>query len=233
MIGIILAEPLTAQIQRNVTFDASTSFMLRELSAMIVQYEDGLQVDMIMGRGNTTDESTSDELKRGDFIIMMNGKRLSEATEMRELYNSLPKGDEIKVGVRRGDARFIVTATKGDIPESAPGRMVLSLDVGDGPAPTMLPELGLLVSQNDEGTEIMSMLEPLLPEELKAENIEGYFITSINKQSFDEPAKLQQYLASLEVGDAIILEVEKDGMALSLALKKQEPRGDVRLNIDN
>lgn len=233
MIGIILAEPLSAQVQRTMSFDASTSFLLRELSAMIVQNENGLQVEMIMGGGNPTDQSITDDLKRGDLLLMMNGKRVSEVAIMRELYNSLPDGEEIKVGVRRGDARFIVRAQKGDIPENAPGQMVLSFDAGDGAAPTMLPELGLLISQTDEGIEIMSLLEPLLPDELTTENIEGYLITSINKQSFDEPINIQHYLASLKVGDAIDLELEKDGLTKNLALKKQEPRGNVRMSIDN
>lgn len=233
MIGIILAEPLAAQIQRNMTFDASTSFMLRELSAMIVQNEEGLQVEMIMGRGNTSEDPMTDELKRGDLIIMMNGKRVSDASTIREVYNSLPEGEEIKIGVRRGDTRFIVNAQKGDVPENASGQMVLSFDISDGEPPTMLPELGLLITQNDQGIEIMSLLEPLLPDELKAENIEGYFITSINERSFETPLGIQQYLASLNVGDDILLEVEKDGNALSLTLKKQEPRGNVRMSIDN
>lgn len=233
MIGINLAEPLSAQVQRTMSFDAGTSFLLRELSAMIVQNENGLQVEMIMGGGNPTDQSITDDLKRGDVLLMMNGKRVSEIATMRELYNSLPDGEEIKVGVRRGDARFIVRAHKGDIPENAPGQMVLSFDAGDGAAPTMIPELGLLISQTDQGIEIMSLLEPLLPEELTTENIEGYLITSINKKSFDEPINIQQYLASLKVGDAIDLELEKDGLTKNLALKKQEPRGDVRMSIDN
>lgn len=232
-IGISLAQPLHAQMQRTMTFDASTSFMLRELNAMIVQNEEGLHVEMIMGQPSGDSNPITDELQRGDLILMMNGKRASEVSVLRETYEKLNKGDEVKIGVRRGESRFIVRAIKGDIPENVPGRMVLSIDTDDENAPTLLAELGVLVSDNNSGIQIMSVLEPMLPEELQDQEIADFKIVSINEKTFEQAQSVQAYLNSLDVGASIELEIEKNGLAKTFELTKQESRGNVRMNIDN
>ncbi len=232
-IGIIFAQPLHAQVQRTMTFDASTSFLLQELNAMIIENDEGLLVEMIMGQPSGGSEAMDDELQRGDAILMVNGKRTSSVSVIRETYESLSKGDEIKIGVRRGETRFIVRAVKGDIPENIPGRMVLSFDTDEGNPPTLLPELGVLVTDNESGIQITSMLEPMLPVDLQNQELDDYLIQTVNGKRFEMAQNLQQYLNSLEVVDAIVLKIEKNGSQKTLELEKQEPRGNVRMNIDN
>jgi len=229
---LVSGDSAIAQVQRTMSFDANTSLMLQEFSAMLVQSEDVIQVEMIIG-GHNDSSNLTDELQRGDIILMMNGERVNDVSGMRAIYNSISNEEEIKVGVRRGDERFIVRAIKGDFPETSGMRMVMNVDSNSDEPPVIVPELGLLLAMVDDNISIQALLEPLMPDELKAENIEGYTIVSINGETFDQAEAAQSYLASLEVGEEIELIVENDDAQKVISLKKQKARGAINLSIDN
>lgn len=220
-----------AQAQRTMSFDANTSLILRELNAVIVQNDDGIQVDMIMG-GHNEATGSEDDLQRGDIILMMNGERITEITGMRKIYEDLQEEDEIKIGVRRGEQRFIVRASKGDFPESGPGQMVMRIEGAGNNPPVVLAELGLVVAYIDDQIQIQALLEPLMPDELKSEELDGFQIITINGERFEDAESVQSFLTELEVGDSIDLVVEKDGDQKVFTLEKSEPRGGVRMSID-
>ena len=120
-LGVITAK---AQETRTMTFDAATSLMLQEFQAMLVEEDGEIKVSVRMGNS----DEPGDKLEQGDFVIMMNGKRTKTIAELRELYESLAKDEEIKIGVRRGEQRFILRKKKGDAPEGGP-RMVMRMDM--------------------------------------------------------------------------------------------------------
>ncbi len=219
-----------AQERQMMTFDASTSLMLQEFQSMLVLENDEVIVRLRMGREEA--KEGVDRLEQGDVILMMNGKRATDIEALRSIYDEIEKDAEIKIGVRRGNERFILNAIKGDIPEGGP-RMVMSVDrEGDGPAPAIAPELGAVLADVDGKVVIERIIPPLQPDELKAFEIQGYAITKLNGETPENAEQIQSLLAALEIGDEISITLEKEGDEKSIVFKKPESRGSINFSTD-
>ena len=219
-----------AQQMRTMSFDASTSLILEEFQTVLIL--DGKEIKVEARLAPPRDEEGVDQLEQGDIILMMNGKRATDIEALRNIYESIEADQEIKVGVRRGNERFIINAIKGDVPEGGP-RMMMSFDTdGDGPPPAIVPELGALIADRDGAVVLERVLPPLQPEELKAFEIEGYTITQLNGERPENADKLREKLEALEIGAEISITLEKDGDEKSIVFTKQEPRGSFSISTD-
>lgn len=225
----------SAFAQQTMTFDASTSFMLQEFEAIITETEGQLTVEMVMGQQLPGANSLEDAIKKDDFILMMNGSRVSTIDDIRSTYESIVEGEEIKIGIRRGQERFILRKEKGKIPEHGGQRMVMTMDMEleEGVDPVIIPELGLMLVEKDNTLEIAQALEPLLPEELKSTPVNGYSIKSVNEEKFDSAEVLKTYIEKLSVGDEIALTLTKAGDEIAIIFAKQKPKGSASFTIEN
>ncbi|MBO6525377.1 MAG: hypothetical protein JJ971_16225 [Balneolaceae bacterium] len=219
-----------AQQMQRMEFDASTSMMLQEFQAMLVFENDEIAVRMRMGGGEA--EEGVDRLEQGDVILMMNGKRATDIETLRSIYESVEADQEIKIGVRRGNERFILNAIKGDVPEGGP-RMMMTFDTDDGPPPAIVPELGAMLADRDGSVVLERVIPPIQPEELKAFEIEGYTIKELNGDKPENADQVRQTLEALEVGAEISITLEKDGDEKNIVFTKQEPRGAFSISTDN
>ena len=227
--------PSLAIGQQTMTFDASTSFILPEYEAIIVEEEGQLKVEFLMAPPSSTNDPLEDTIKKGDLILMMNGSRLTTIDEIRASYDGLSEGDEIKIGIRRGQERFILRKEKGNVPEHGGGRMVMSMDMQleEGVDPVVVPELGLMLVETNDQIEILSSIPPLLPEELKSKEVEGYAIVSVNGENFESVDELKFYIEKLAEGDTIDLTMNKAGDEIAVSFAKQKSKGAVNFNIEN
>tara|TARA_R110000868_G_scaffold1211_1_gene9255 strand:- start:22439 stop:23170 length:732 start_codon:yes stop_codon:yes gene_type:complete len=229
---IFLPQLANAQKFQTMEFDASTSMMLQEFHAMLVLDGDEVKVEMQMGMHDPASEG--DKLEQGDVILMMNGKRVTGIDGLRSLYDELEKNTEIKIGVRRGNERFILNALKGNMPENGT-KMMLTFDTeSDGEQPVIIPNLGFLLSNSDTDVVIEKVIPPMLPDELKALGVEGYTITSFNKEKPSSATALLKKFEALAVGAEITFTFTKDGNEKSITFKKKEPKGTFTMKtIDN
>jgi len=228
IITALLAIPAKAQETRTMTFDAATSLMLQEFQAMLIEENGEIKVRVRMGNS----DEPGDKLERGDLIIMMNGKRASSIAELRKIYDSVSKDEEVKIGVRRGDERFILRKMKGDAPEGGP-RMVMRMDVeGEGERPTLIPELGLLLSDNDTKVTIQRVLEPLLPEEFKELDLSGFNISSINNEKPTDAENAKLLIDAVETGSDLKLVFSKPDDEISITIKKPKSKGNFNFSTD-
>lgn len=220
---------------RTMSFDASNSLMIQEMSAMLQFENDQVTVAVRLGGGDA--KPGEDRLEQGDIILMMNGKRATNIEDLKTMYEELASGEEIKVGVRRGEERFIIRGTKGDIPKNSGVQMVFQNDdlAGDeeGSTPTVLPSLGLILKNSDDGITVQSVIGPLVPQEIKKMNIEGYSITKFNGKKPDDAESVKDAIEALEVGDEISLTFVKDGEEKSIILDKPKLSGSVSIKTGN
>lgn len=229
-----LGEPAIAQMQRSMTFDASTSLLIREFTAMLVQNDDAIQVEMRMGgHAPGTNPSETEQLQRGDIILMINGERTRSIEQMREVYEAIPDDEEIKIGVRRGDQRFIVRAKKGDVPEAGPGQMVLTLDGNSDNPPTIVPEFGMVLSNNENRIVVQAVLDQIMPDQLKQNDLMGYQIESINGETFENAAAVKTFVDTIEVGAQVELVIEKDGAVKTISFAKPEAQTTMSFSTNN
>lgn len=230
IITALLAIPAKAQETRTMTFDAATSLMLQEFQAMLIEENGEITVRVRMGNS----DEPGDKLERGDLIIMMNGKRAGSIAELRKIYDSVSKDEEVKIGVRRGNERFILRKKKGDTPEPGAGgnRMVMSMEMsGDGPA-TVIPELGLILSDSNNKITIQRVLAPLLPEEFKTLDLVGYSIVSINDEKPENAEDAKMIVDAVEIGSNLTFEFSKPDDDIKITIKKPKAKGNVKLSTD-
>lgn len=99
-------------------------FLMAETGAMIIQENDLLKIEMVLPERARPEEYRHLDLKKGDEILMMNAKRIKSIDAMKELYEGVGVGAEVKMGIRRGEEMFIVRFNKMD-PEKAPQRRMM------------------------------------------------------------------------------------------------------------
>ncbi len=221
-----------AQQMRTMSFDASTSIMLQEFQTMLVTEDDIVKVELRMGR----DEATPgvDRLEKGDVILMMNGKRIKDIDGLRELYDGIEKGSDIKIGVRRGEERFILSAIKGDVPEGA-SRMIMTFDSDseDGEQPVIVPSLGILLTNSESDVRISSIIPPMIADDLKSLELEGYIIALFNNEKPESATDLKDKIEAIAIGDSMSFTFEKDGDEMSLSFAKKAPKGNFSITSDH
>lgn len=227
------------------TLDAKTSLMLPEFEALIVE-KDG-EVKVMLRFGNEPSKSTGDHLEKGDLILMINGVRVKELANLKEVYGALEKGEQIKMGVRRGESRFIVSAIKGDKSESKSGAiksismsksggtksMSMSFQTDGDERVTFITELGLLLTDVEKLVKVDGFIDRLAPEELKAKNLEDWSLIKINEKKPATGAEAKALIDAVKAGEDLELTFEKDGEEETIILKKPEANNRIRFKSGN
>ena len=228
--GLII--PSQSFAQERMMLDASSSLIINELGAIITIEGDDI---IVLRQINSEDpEPGVDRLEQGDIVLMMNGTRINDIATLREVYEGLSKDEEIKIGVRRGEQRFIVSGTKGDVAETSGRRMVMRMDTdGDGPPPVVVPEMGFVLADQDGDVVISGVIPPLLPEEFQGIELADFIITEINGQKPESAESLKAMIAEMEVGTEINITFVKNEDEKSIKLNKPEPKGNFSFDIDN
>ena len=232
--GVFSNTKAMAQVQQTMTLDAETSLMLPELDALLVE-NDG-EVKVMLRLGNKPSKSTGDHLEKGDLILMINGVRVKELANLKEVYGALEKGKEIKMGVRRGESRFIVSAIKGDKSESKSGgtkSMSMSFQTDGDEKVTFITELGLLLTDVEKLVKVDGFIDRLAPEELKAKNLEDWSLIKINEKKPATGAEAKALIDAVKAGEDLELTFEKDGEEESIILKKPEANNRIRFKSGN
>jgi serine protease Do len=161
----------------------------------------------------------------GDIVLSANGKIMENARQLEVDMYRYPVGDKVSLEVLRGEHRLTmsvpVTAMDDD-----PQRFADLVD----PEKNLIPKLGIL------GIEIDRRLAPMLPnlrkqygvvvavrvagsEGLDVDLRPGDVIYALNGETTTTVASLQTALAQLKSGDAVVLEVERDGQLRYVAFE--------------
>lgn len=218
-----------AQQMRTMSFDAASSMILPEFHAILVMEKNALNVEMKMGNEKATDGT--DQLERGDIVLMMNGKRTNDIESIREIYESVEKDGELKIGVRRGEEQFIITAMKGTptkgLEMSTTTRFESKnsneLAFSSADAAVFSINLGLFLANSDGQVKVERTVPLAMTDELIELDIEGYIITKFNNESKpNDASSFSKAIAKLPLGSNISLTFEKDGEEKSITFVKSK-----------
>lgn len=171
------------------------------------------------------------DAKSGDEILMMNAKRVKDTATMKEIYEGLAIGDDVKIGVKRDGKMFIVNFPKID-PENAP-RMVMHVSTGDGPGVegeghNMMPLVGLHIILKD-GMELEKLdgLPGETPEDADLQT--GDVVTAINGQTVSAIADFRKIYEAVKPGEEMKIAVTRDGKSVISTFNKPETQGRVMI----
>ena len=166
-------------------------------------------------------------LKPGDIVLSLDGKPMENARQLEVNLWRFPVGDKVNLEVLRGTDRLTmevsVTAQDDD-----PQRFADLVN----PEKNLIPKLGIL------GVGIDRKLAPLLPDLRKqygvvvaaraagSEGLEvdlrpGDVIYAINNEPTSTVAALTSALGQMKSGDAVVLQVEREGQLMYVAFEME------------
>jgi len=166
-------------------------------------------------------------LQPGDIVLSLDGKPMENARQLEVNLWRFPVGDKVNLEVLRDSDRLTM-----DVPVTAqdddPQRFADLVD----PEKNLIPKLGIL------GVEIDKRLAPMLPDLRKQYGIvvaaraagsegldvdlrPGDVIYAVNNEPTSTVASLTGALAHMKSGDAVVLQVERDGTLMYVAFEME------------
>lgn len=93
-------------------FNSKEAQMLPEIKGIVVVENGKLVIGPIPSADQREKEYKNVDLQSGDEIQFVNGKRVRTIDDFKKNYFVIKVDDELKLGVKRGDQRFIVAFKK-------------------------------------------------------------------------------------------------------------------------
>jgi len=226
VLALASALPILAQQTITRRIDASNSVVLSEIASIATPAEAGEGVTLtVLPTEMRPQENRSLDLREGDRVLMMNGQRIRSADALRELYEAVEEGGEVKLALERGDERFLVSFEKGDgsntLMSGGGGgggveQRVMIAGPGSGKA-EFLHEAFCLLGEEDGHLKVVNQLRPggdLLPDDV-IEKVNGQAVVSI-----EEYRSLYEKAA---IGDELRFAVRRGGESVDVVIEKSEP----------
>jgi len=225
LVGILGASQASGQmIMRHGGGSENEVIVLRELGVVAGPGEQDDEVRLMMLLPGTEREVA---LEKGDLILMVNGKRVRDVATLREAYDAAGIGEVVKLGIRRGDERFLTSFEKKDPEEMEEGggvRMMVGGPGGDFDDIHPLPEFGVLLAQKD-GKVVVAMELPMGTPAFEKDDV----VQSINGQTIASLEELRAAYELLAVGDDVALVVMRDSDEIRATRAKVEQEGMIRM----
>ena len=166
------------------------------------------------------------EIERDDLLLMINGKRVKDMATLRAEYESAAVGDEVKVGFRRGDRRFLSAFEKEDpeMPQGATRMVMVGGPGSDFDDMQPLQEFGVLLGER-EGQVVVAMRLPMDDSALDEDDV----LQSINGTAVASLEEFRGVYEPLAIGDALEVIALRDGEEIRASRTKAESQGQIRV----
>ncbi|MCK6560641.1 PDZ domain-containing protein [candidate division KSB1 bacterium] len=215
-------------------------FNLPELGAVIIGGEKEIKFEAVMPSEHRPKAYKDIDLQSGDLILMMNAKRVKSAKEIEEIYSGLKVGEEVKLGIKRKEERFIVTFSKAD-PKDLPQRMMMVMNTDNaggqaGPnrrivmggrefsgdvAP--LPGLGIIAGSKEGGEVRVLDLMPNASQAVGSADIKkDDVILALNGEKIKSAVQLGELYEKIAVGAKLELHYRRGDKAMTASLVKPD-----------
>jgi PDZ domain-containing secreted protein len=167
------------------------------------------------------------DLKKGDKILMVNGKKIKTAKEVTTIYEALKTGEEFKMGISRDDKMQMVSFKKGDA--KVKGVMHQEAIKMDGKSRNIFPtlELGFILEGKKDKLNIMKIM-PGAPDFItKAKIAEGDQLIKVNKKPVKTVEQFTEEFAEIKTGQEMEITFLKNGKEITVSGKKPKSQGKV------
>ncbi len=203
-------------------------FDIPELGAIIARSDSGnLKVEHVLPPEARPKAYADVDIKSGDEVLVMNGKRVKAIKDIEQQYKAVPVGGEVKLGIQRGEEMLISRFAKAD-PKDLPQRKMMVV-TSDGPAGDIrpLPNLGVIMGTAKDGVVIKEMMENAAKAFTDAGVKPGDRLVSINGKEVKDLDEFSNEFQAVTPGSKMTWVVTHSGKNLSLTLTRPEPQGQV------
>jgi PDZ domain-containing secreted protein len=239
MLLIGLTGSISAQHNKTMKFKKGEVTIIHGLGAIVKNSDDKLLIEMVMPNDQRPKDYKGVDLKKGDLIMMCNGKKVKTAADLDAVIETVKAGDEISLGIKRDKKMLIVSFPKADQGQGGQ-MMVMTQEIdggGDADVHTsmnfngkevedvVLLEVGIVLQKIDNGFTVLAVMDRV------AESIEGSLpkegdlIVSLNGQMEDDVSAFHKMYGSIDNGEKIKLTFSRDGKELSCSFVKQAMSG--------
>lgn len=237
-------------VTRWVTNEGET-FNLREVGALIALEDEQVKVAMVMPKEARPKAYREVDIREGDIILYLNGKRIKAVKDVEEKYGELAVRDTVKIGVRRKDESFIVAFSKAD-PKDLPtptmrkvmvgpeGKITqeetsggqtrrMVIDDADAQQITPVPGLGWLIGSVDGNVKIINKLPIPIKELEKIDIQEGDILQMLNGEKIAGVGKFVEMYDKIAVGAQIDLKYARKEKILTASFTKPQAQGNIMI----
>jgi C-terminal processing protease CtpA/Prc len=219
-------------------------FIIQEIGALLMQKEDTLRVDFLPPVETRPKDYASVDLKVGDVILMLNGKKVADAKQIEKLYKEIKSGEEVSLGIRRDGGLRMVRFTRADESKLPKRQMMIMRNDGpggdnevqvqtsegmktfSGEGVSILPMTGLVIGLKNKQITVVGVL-PMAAEMISGGGAkEGDVIVTANGTEFESTDKLVAFIDGLADGTKVEMVLRRDGKMATVSFVKTE--GNVR-----
>ena len=243
---LLFAMQAVGQVKIMVEGDA---FMIKEIGATLIEADGKLEVAFVLPGESRLEAYKSVDIEQKDVILMVNGKKVVSAADIREVFEGIKPGDEIKIGLKRGKNMMIVSFERAD-PESLPKLRTMTFETSEESAEgdhvpgevtimraggppgedlAMLEGSGLIAKEED-GVVVIAMVMPHAKKLFDSVEVkEGDRILSIKGKKVLGVAALLELYADIEPGSEITLLLERSDENFSVTFEKAKQQNKVMM----
>jgi S1-C subfamily serine protease len=223
--------PSFAQQTQTMRFDASKTVFVHELGAAVGTSDDDDTIRFLfVGPADMRQgDAASVDVKTDDVVMMAASKRVRSIDDFREVYESTVVGETFKLGIQRGEERFLRSFTRtesqqlGTRVQAGSGgiRVFRSGGPDDGEETEVLPGLGIILQESEGAVSVaMTLPVPNMPETPFAE---GDAIVSFGDAEVESLAQLMEVFKGFEIGSKIAVTVKRGEKKLDLEIVNNPP----------
>jgi len=122
---------VSAQAQQMVRYIAEgPTFPVHEVGVIFAEKQGKVIADLILPEGALPKGYTSQGIQKDDQLVMVNGAGIKTAKELQDIYKKLDVGATVKLGLKRGEEKVLVTFAKVD-PNDLPKRKMVKKVMGE------------------------------------------------------------------------------------------------------
>ncbi len=225
LLALLLNVTAGAQVFKQFTAGEKV-YNVPEIGGLIVQSKDVIKFEMVIPSDKRPKGYEKVDIKEGDIIKMMNGKKIKDVKDIEEIYKNAKTGDEIKFGLERSGNLFIASFKKAD-PSKLPQIKTVTMDGSGKDNLIPLPGTGL-IAQESGGKLVVAVVLPNAPSEItKAGVKEGDAVISVNGVKVTGKDGASKELSKVKTGDSMKIEITSGGKTKEIKFKKTEDAGKI------
>lgn len=218
-------------------------FIIQETGALVVQNKDTLKIDLLPPVEGRLKEYASVDLKIGDIILMLNGKKVTTGKQFEELYKAIKAGEEVSLGIKRDGGLRIVKFVRADESKLPKRQMMMMKNDGGGgedqvqvqtadgmkeftgKGARILPSSGLVIAMKDKSIVVIGVM-PMAAEKFTGGEVkENDVIASANGAKFADTDGLLAMIEGLADGAKVELSLVRGDKSLTVNFTKAPEAG--------
>ena len=195
--GLLVLSPAVGQMM--IRSEGGDVVFLRELGVVVGTEEGSDEIRLIV----VMPQSREVALEKGDLVLMVDGVRIRDVGALREAYEAAEVGQVVKLGIRRGDQRFLTSFEKQepeDLERGGTRMMMIGGPGADFDDLQPLPEFGVILGEKEGGL-VVAMELPMGESAFQTDDV----IRSINGREVSTLARFREIYEPVAVGDDVDL----------------------------